>query len=61
MFGFFEKKKEKNYFCSKCEENFTDKYLEAKNYNSLQCPFCGSLDCYEIHGKRLKKDAKPFK
>ena len=55
MFGFFEKKKEKNYFCSKCEETFDDKYLEAKGYTSLKCPFCGSLKCYEMSGKSPKK------
>ena len=56
MFGLFEKKKEKNYFCAACEETFTDKYLKAKNYTSLKCPFCGSLDCYELRGKSVKKD-----
>ena len=61
MFGFFEKKKVKNYFCSKCEESFDDKYLEAKGYTSLQCPFCGSLKCYELSGKGIKKQNKPFK
>ena len=55
MFGFFEKKKEKNYFCSQCEETFDDKYLEAKGYTTLKCPFCGSLKCYEIGGKSPKK------
>lgn len=54
MFGLFEKKKEKNYFCSNCKENFTDKYLAAKNYTTLKCPFCDSLDCYEIHPKNTK-------
>ncbi len=58
MFGFFEKKKEKKYFCSKCGELFTDKFLEAKNYTTLKCPFCGSLKCYEINGKNFKKDIK---
>ena len=55
MFGLFEKKKEKNYFCSKCKEYFSDKYLAAKNYTKLKCPFCGSLECYEIHSKIVKK------
>lgn len=50
MFGFFEKKEEKKYFCSKCEEKFTDKHLAAKNYTTLKCPFCASLKCYEIRG-----------
>ena len=56
MFGFFEKKKEKNYFCSNCGESFTDKYLKAKNYTSVKCPFCGSSKCYEI-SKKVSKDS----
>jgi len=55
MFGFFEKKKEKSYFCSQCEETFDDKYLEAKGYTSLKCPFCGSLKCYELKSQGSNK------
>lgn len=58
MFGLFEKKKVKNYFCSKCEEHFDDTYLKAKGYTTLKCPFCGSLDCYEITGKVKNKQKK---
>ena len=54
MFGFFEKKKEKNYFCDDCKETFDEKYLKAKNFTILKCPFCGSSNCYEIHGKSGK-------
>jgi len=54
MFGFFQKKKEKNYFCADCKETFDEKYLKAKNFTSLKCPFCRSLNCYEIHTKREK-------
>ena len=58
MFGFLKKKKEKNYFCEKCGEYFSDEHLKAKNYTRLKCPFCGSIECYEIHGKTLKKNTK---
>jgi DNA-directed RNA polymerase subunit RPC12/RpoP len=61
MFGFFEKKKEKNYFCTDCQEHFDDKYLKAKNIENVQCPFCKSLKCYEIQGKVTKKDTNSSK
>jgi len=51
MFGFFEKKKEKNYFCEECGEYFTEKHLKAKNHTRMQCPFCGSLKCYAVSKK----------
>ena len=54
MFGFFKKKKEKNYFCADCEEQFDDKYLKARNFTTLKCPFCGSIKCYTV----TKKDNK---
>ena len=55
MFGFFEKKKEKNYYCADCKEQFDDKYLKVKNLTTLQCPFCKSLKCYPITKKTNQK------
>jgi len=61
MFGLFEKKKEKTYFCTKCKEFFTDKHLQVKNYTGLKCPFCSSLECYEIKGRTGEKENQSFK